>query len=70
MWPTLIGVTSAGDGRSAGGQMQGLLGGLAVVAVGEGNDGDGGVQRDGGPLLRKGAVVLRSSRATRKGVPS
>jgi len=50
--------------------MQGLLGGLAVVAVGEGDDGDGGVQRDGGPLLRKGAVVLRSSRATRKSVPS
>ena len=50
--------------------MQGLLGGLAVVTVGEGDDGDGGVQRDGGPLLRKGAVVLCSSRATRKGVPS
>ena len=50
--------------------MQGLLGELAVVAVGEGDDCDGGVQRDGVPLLWKGAVVLRSSRTTRKGVPS
>ncbi len=50
--------------------MQGLLGELAVVTVGEGDDCDGGVHRDGAPLLRQNAVVLRSSRATREGVPS
>ncbi len=41
-----------------------------MVSVGEGDECDGGVQRDGGPLLWESAVVLRSSRATRKGVPS
>ncbi len=67
---TQICVISAGDGGSAGGQVQRLLGGLAVVSVGEGDERDGGVQCDGGPLLWKSAVVLRSSRATWKGVPS